>query len=156
MSDDRGGVAAIAAALADFVADPAPWELGFDPPLDLRAVAAATGLLPALLDMGGCLGILPSGAVGALDWDEPGRVRDVDDARLRAIAYHRAALRHPALGALAPRRGEDAAPCPACGGSGRCPGLPAGLADRILCECGGLGWVPGPGPRRIARPVGGA
>lgn len=31
--------------------------------------------------------------------------------------------------------------CGTCDGKGRVPGLPDDLAQKIVCECGGLGWI---------------
>jgi hypothetical protein len=133
----------IASALAEFIADPEPYTIGSNPPLDLRVIAAEFRLLPAVLDMGGCTGLRPSGEVAYFLWDEPAQVRTETDERLRNMAYHRAALKYPVLAPLAPRRAPDAVVCSHCAGSGRCPGLPERLADDVVCYCGGLGWLPG-------------
>ena len=37
---------------------------------------------------------------------------------------------------------KGAIPCPACAGTGRVLGLPADLGNRVVCQCGGLGWLP--------------
>jgi len=133
----------IVKALAEFVANPEPYTIGFDPPLDMRAIAAELRLLPAVLDMGGCMGLRPSGEVAYFLWDEPGQVRTETGERLRNMTYHRAALNYPLLAPLVPRRPPDAVVCSHCGGSGRFSGLPDQLADRVVCNCGGLGWLPG-------------
>jgi hypothetical protein len=39
-------------------------------------------------------------------------------------------------------RSEGADICPRCHGTGRVPRLPADLSKRIVCRCGGLGWIP--------------
>lgn len=143
-------IPAIAAALAAFVADPAPYLIKSDPPLDLRALAARVHLLPVVLDMGGYLGLRPTGAVASVAWDEPDRPAPVDDLRIRNLVHHRAGLRYPALADLAPARPPDARACPSCDGSGQPAGLPPHLAARIPCECGGLGWLPAR-PRRRGR-----
>jgi len=131
----------IAAALAEFVAAPEPYTIGFDQPLDLRAIAAEVRLLPAMLDMGGCLGLRPSGAVASFFWDEPRQLRTETDERIRNLAYHQASLKYPQLAPLVPRRPPDAVVCSYCGGSGRCSGFPDRLADSVVCYCGGLGWL---------------
>ncbi len=132
----------IARALAEFIAAPEPYLINFTPPLDLRAVAAELRLLPAVLDMGGCLGVRPSGEVGSFAWDEPRSLRIESDEVIRTIAYYRASLKYPAMASLAPRRPPDAIDCPHCDGKGRCVGIPESLADRIACSCGGVGWSP--------------
>jgi hypothetical protein len=135
----------IVATLAEFVAAPEPYIIGFDPPLNLRAIAAAVRLLPAVLDMGGCLGLRQSGAVASFLWDEPHVLRAEPDPRIRNVAYYQASLKYPALAPLVPRRPANAVSCLCCGGSGRCSGLPAHLANSVVCYCGGLGWLPGKG-----------
>jgi len=132
----------IVAALAEFVAAAEPYFIGFDPPLDLRAIAAAVRLLPAILDIGECLGLRRSGAVASFLWDEPHMLRPEWDARIRNMTYYRASLKYPALIPLAPRRPVNAVVCLHCGGSGRCSGPPARLAIRVVCYGGGLGWLP--------------
>jgi hypothetical protein len=71
----------IVAVLTTFVAGPEPYTIHFDPPLDLRAIAAEVQLLPACLDIGGCLGLRPSGEVASFTWDEPRQLRDEWDER---------------------------------------------------------------------------
>ncbi len=137
-----GNIPEIAAALAEFVAVSEPYTIRFDPPLDLRAIAADVQLLPAMLDMGGCIGLRPSGAVASFLWDEPRQLRAETDERIRNLAYYQASLKYPRLVPLGPRRPPDAVVCSYCGGSGRCSGLPDRLADSVVCYCGGLGWLP--------------
>jgi hypothetical protein len=132
----------IVTALAEFAAAEEPYIIGCDPPLDLRAVAAELQLLPAMLDMGGCLSLRPSGEVASLLWGEPHRLRAEPDERIRNLAYYQASLKYPALTRLVPCRPPDAVVYPHCGGSGRCDWLPDRLADGVVCYCGGLGWLP--------------
>jgi hypothetical protein len=133
----------IVAAIAKFVAAPEPYTIGFDPPLDLRVLVAELRLLPALLDMGGCLGLRPTGEVASFLWEEPTTLRPETDLRIRNLAYYQVSLKHPELALLVPRRPAGAVTCTYCAGSGRCSGLPAELADKIVCYCGGIGWLPG-------------
>jgi len=42
------------------------------------------------------------------------------------------------ISGLAPVRDAAARVCPSCDGSGK----PASVPDSVVCECGGLGWVP--------------
>jgi hypothetical protein len=39
-------------------------------------------------------------------------------------------------------RPADAKTCPSCGGNRAVSGLPEALAGRIVCQCGGSGWLP--------------
>ena len=133
----------IVAAFDAFVVAAEPYTMGFEPPLDLRAVAGELGLLPALLDMGGCLGLLKNGEVASFLWDEPATLRLESDPRIRNLAYFQASLKYLVLTPLVPQRPIDALTCSHCSGSGKWPGLNAKWADRIVCYCGGLGWLPG-------------
>jgi hypothetical protein len=133
----------IVAALTAFISAPEPYTIGFDPPLDLRPLAAELQLLPAMLDMGGCLGLHPTGEVASFLWDEPTTLRTERDPRVRNLAYFQASLKYPALAPLVPPRPADVVVCSHCGGTGRCSGFPDELADKIVCYCGGLGWLPG-------------
>ena len=117
----------------------------FSLPSDHRAAAEAAMALPILLDWFGFFGLRPDGdVVWVPSKDGPGVVSILRDARLRRFALKRGTELHPGLGFLLPARPPDAVPCPSCGGSGRIL-LPAGrewLADRLVCSCGGLGWIP--------------
>lgn len=132
----------ITRALAEFIAAPEPYFIDFDPPIDLRALAAELRLLPATVDMGGCLGLHPFGEAASFAWDEPRLLRVEPDERIRNIAFHQASLKYPAMASLAPRRPPDAIDCPHCVGTNRCGGMPEKLANLVVCYCGGLGWLP--------------
>ena len=96
-----------------------------------------------VLDMGGCLGLKPSGEVAGFTWDEPHRLATTTEPHMRNLVYYQASLKYPALAQLAPHRPADAIVCPSCGGSGKLIGLPERLASHVICECGGLGWISG-------------
>jgi hypothetical protein len=128
--------------LKAFVADSDPHVIHFDPPLDLRTLAAELGLLPVLLDMGGCMGLRPSGEVVSFPWDDPRQVKVESDERVRNIVLFRSGLKYPPLMALKPQRPPEAPTCSHCSGSGKASGMPGRLADSIVCYCGGLGWLP--------------
>src|SRR5262245_19714967 len=124
-----------------FIADPEPFILRFDPPLDLRVLADEVELLPVILDGGGCLGLRPSGEVASFLFDDPHELRVEADPRIRNTVYYRASVKYPALAAFVPPRPPDAVVCSYCGGSGQHP-LAAEIGDVIGCYCGGLGWLP--------------
>ena len=125
----------IAEALAGFIADPQPYTIFSNPPLELRIIAAEVKLLPVILDMGGCYGLRPSGEVVSFPWDEPQLFQVEMDTRIRNLVYYQANLKYPRLASLVPCRPVDAVVCPHCGGSGQCPVLPG---RNLMCYCGGL------------------
>lgn len=134
----------IVAALDEFVAEPEPYILHFDTPLDLRIMAAEMRVLPAVLDWGGCFALRPSGEVVSFTWDKPQQLRVEPDERIRNLTYFQATLKYPRLASLVPQRPLNAVVCSYCHGSGRWGGgrLPDDLAKSIICNCGGLGWSP--------------
>jgi len=132
----------ITAALEEFVAAPGVNTTSSDP-LDLKRLAAELRLLPAFSDMGGCYGIRPSGVVASFAWDEPHMLQDERDTRICNMVYYQASLKYPSLVPLVPTRSADAVTCSCCGGSGRVLDFPDHLVDKVLCYCGGLGWLPG-------------
>jgi hypothetical protein len=76
--------------------------------------------------------------------DEPGEIEVIEDERLRNLGLFQGTKRHPDLAFLIPRRPADAVDCPDCGGTGKLT-FPSGsehLSERILCSCGGVGWLP--------------
>jgi hypothetical protein len=117
----------IVAALDAFVAAAEPYTIGFDPPIELRALAAEVRLLPAMLDMGGCLGLCPNGEVASLLWDEPTTLRPETDPSIRNLAYFQASRKYPELTPLVPPRPANAIICPSCAGTGKCSGMPPEL-----------------------------
>jgi hypothetical protein len=132
----------IEAALEDFVADREPWIILGNPPLDLRALAGELRLLPAMLDMGGCYGLRLNGEVVSFVWDELRQLRVEHDERIRNMVMFRASLKYAQLVCLVPQKPVAGVTCPHCGGSGIPSGLPVDLARKVVCFCGGLGWLP--------------
>ena len=105
------------------------------------AAARGRGQYLAYTDWVGIFTVDPDGAVYFAERvDLADQVR-VDDARLQNAARLAAAERVPALAHLRPVRGADDPDCPSCGGTGRLR-LPPEAEGKIICECGGLGWLP--------------
>jgi hypothetical protein len=139
--------------LTEFIADPEPYLIHCEPPLDLRSLAKKLQVLPVHLDMGGCLALQPDGNVVSFLWDEPDHIRTEPDERIRNMAYFQGSHKFPGLAVLVPTRPPSAETCSDCGGTGRVSFGPeqdeafarsSGLevADAIVCSCGGLGWLP--------------
>ena len=128
---------AVDLALEDYLAH--PQEGGGE----LLRFAHLHRVLPLWTDWVGCIALRPTGQLVFFAWDDPEKVEPVraaDDHDRRMVHAARAegSRRFPGISGLAPVRDAGARVCPSCGGSGK---LAAG-PDNVVCECGGLGWVP--------------
>jgi len=99
--------------------------------------------LPLWTDWVGCIALRPTGLLVFFAWDEPEKVEPVGaagdyDRRMVHAARAEGSRRFPNIVGLAPVRDAAARLCPSCGGSGRLASVP----ESVVCECGGLGWVP--------------
>jgi len=106
--------------------------------------AAAWNALPLYDDWSACMALRLDGEIVWLEYEAPHESRLVEDEVTRNVGLFQASVQDPELRFLAPARPPDAVACPGCGGSGQCR-LPRGsehLADRVVCTCGGLGWLP--------------
>jgi hypothetical protein len=127
---------------AAYVTDPEPHVVKFDPPINMRELAAQLRLLPVVLDMGGCYCLQSDGEIFAFTWDEPHKLILETDPRIRNLVLFQAAKKFPALKPLIPPRPATAHDCDSCKGAGVASGFPPELAKDIVCFCGGLGWIP--------------
>ena len=135
----------IEATLKEFVANPEPYLIKFDDPLDLRRLAAELNVLPMFLDFGGCYGIRPNGEIVSFSWDEPYKLDVENDPRIWNIVLFQGAKKYPELKELIPTRPPDAVECSDCKGTGIFQGLAEHgiVPQNIVCYCGGIGWLPG-------------
>ena len=108
----------IEAILKGFVADPEPYLIELEEPLDLRRLAAELNLLPMFLDFGGCYGIRPNGGIVSFSWDEPYKLDVENDPRIWNIVLFQGAKKYPELEELIPIRPPDTVECPDCKGTG--------------------------------------
>lgn len=76
--------------------------------------------------------------------DEPGEVEITQEERLRNLGLFQGTKLHPDLKFLLPPRPSDANDCPACRGTGKLtfPDDVKHLAEKVICSCGGIGWLP--------------
>jgi hypothetical protein len=134
----------IEAALKAFVANPEPYLIGLDNPVDLRKLAAELNALPMALDFGGCYALRPNGEIFSFAWDEPYDLRIEDDPRICNLVLFQGAKKYPELNELVPSRPLDAIDCSFCNGTGVEPmNEKLGFTEeRITYYCGGLGWLP--------------
>ena len=110
---------------------------------ELLRCAQLHHVLPLWTDWMGCVALRPTGQVVFFAWDDPEKVEPVGaggdhDRRMVHAARAEGSRRFPAIAGLAPVRDASARVCASCGGSGKL----ASVAENIVCECGGLGWVP--------------
>lgn len=106
---------------------------------ELSVVQAAVmkyDFLPVYFGWARILGLTPACEIVGWDPDDDSQAPSiVSDPYLRRVVLAQAASRHPQLAALTPPRSPHAVTCDQCQGTGR-------LHDeRLVCECGGLGWV---------------
>jgi hypothetical protein len=119
-------------ALAQYLNDSSPDDL------NQRRIAATLQALPLCCDMGGCYALRTNGQVVSWLHDIPDSVRLEEDPRIRNIALFQGSKKYPALEILVPARPPEAIECTHCRGTGKIPGP---LANKIVCYCGGLGWL---------------
>jgi hypothetical protein len=106
--------------------------------------------LPLFFDWTAFMALLPDGQIVWVPYDdEPGDIKVVQEHRWRNLGLFQATKLHPELQFLAPPKPPDAIDCPDCGGTGKLLFLqdPEHLAERLICYCGGIGWLP-PGTSR--------
>ncbi|HEY0710473.1 MAG TPA: hypothetical protein VGG33_26955 [Polyangia bacterium] len=86
-------------------------------------------------------GVRPDGTLVRWSTEEewPG-VRELADAPWVNIALTEGAKRYPELRRLIPQRPAGARTCEQCAGSGTIRNLPDDL-KKIICTCGGVGWL---------------
>ena len=136
----------IKATLKAFVEDSEPYILNFEKPIDLRKVVAELNVLPMSLNFSACYAIRPDGEVVVIDFDEdaPYKLHPEHDPRICRLVLCQGAKKFPELSELVPTRPRDAEDCLSCGGTGIEPmNIKCGFEEeRIVCWCGGLGWLP--------------
>lgn len=99
-------------------------------------------VLPLMWDWTAVFALEPSGQVVTIDYEAESQHEPVADERLRNMALKQGSRKFAALEQLLPMRPADAKTCPMCNGTGSCDELPEQLRDRIVCWCGGMGWIP--------------
>ena len=93
-------------------------------------------------DMGAAIGVRPDGELIQIAWVREGDAEPPESAHWRDVALVQGARRYPELTPLLPVRTADDRDCPHCHGTGKIviPGVPA--AEKLICRCAGLGWIP--------------
>jgi uncharacterized protein (TIGR02996 family) len=110
-------------------------------PMELRRWARHHSALPLMPDMAGCYCIRMEGEIISFAWDREEDARTGSETRVRNVVLFQGSEKYPELRLFIPPRPIDASDCPACEGKGVLMKLPAELRDKVVCECGGLGWI---------------
>jgi len=135
----------IEATLKNFVENSEPYILNFDEPIDLRKLAAELNTLPMMFDWSGYYEIRPNSEIVVVDFnDEPYKLKPELDPRICRMILYQGVKKYPQLHELMPKRPSDAEDCRSCNGTGVDP-MNEKLGfdeERIVCWCGGLGWLP--------------
>jgi hypothetical protein len=66
---------------------------------------------------------------------------EVQELKGRNMARALAAERYPDMARFRPVRSNTDLDCSTCGGTGKIA-LPSNAQGQLICECGGLGWLP--------------
>ena len=104
-----------------------------------------THVLPLYFDWSAFMGLRPEGQVVWVPYDdESGDYEIVREERVRNLGLFQGTRLHPDLPFLQPARMPDAMECSHCKGTGRVtlPQPHEHLAEKVICYCGGLGWLP--------------
>ncbi|MEZ5426021.1 MAG: hypothetical protein R2747_07145 [Pyrinomonadaceae bacterium] len=133
----------------EFVVDPEPFVYKLENPIDVRKLAAKLNVLPILSDFFHQWGLNLNGQVICFPVDDPENSEIIDEeqkhfSNVRRRVYFLASKKYPRLKSMMPERRENAVSCTDCGGRGRHPinDFLGCEMERIVCICGGLGWLP--------------
>ncbi len=115
----------------------AAWRRVSPPPPTWGDEARAAGFWPVRSGWDWLHAVDACGRVVRSESTEYSEVEDEPDACVRHRVLAQASLEHPALDSLRPIRGTNDPECPRCEGTGTRIGAP-----RMVCYCGGIGWLP--------------
>jgi hypothetical protein len=111
-------------------------------PVEVRKLTEENEILPLVIEMSGFFFVRKDGTIAALSFDDLDNPKPVDSQRICNTVWFMASQTYPELEPFTPIRGEDGIDCPYCNGTGTVPNIPPEISDRIVCYCGGLGWIP--------------
>ena len=110
-----------------------------------RRRAALAHALPLYFDWSAFIALRFDGVVVWVPYDdEPFEIEVIQEEWIRNLGLFQGTKLHPDLPFLVPPRPADAIACSGCGGTGKVRFPPGSehLSGRIICTCGGLGWLP--------------
>jgi hypothetical protein len=109
---------------------------------EARRIARDAEILPIMFDGGGFFALMRDGRVQGYRFDDLENPKIEEDPRIRNTVWFQGTKIYAELEPFVPVPGEDSVTCPHCNGSGVVPNIPPELSDKIVCYCGGLGWIP--------------
>lgn len=115
---------------------------------DAKSITEQKDLIPIEQTLDGWFCLLRDGRVAHVN--SVGTDRECVAAQALRVALAGSLARRFPLATWFLPRGDTAALCPACGGTGAVTGIPDDVQTRIMCSCGGLGWVPVCSPDELA------
>ncbi|MEK7856354.1 MAG: hypothetical protein AAB288_09710, partial [Acidobacteriota bacterium] len=115
----------------------------FEEPIDIRPIVERETVLPMMFDWCGFYGLRTNAEIVYVDLGPPVKIRPEIDPRIMRMVLCQGVKRYPELVELTPVKPSDALTCLSCNGTGRHPANDEiGFEDeRIVCWCGGLGWI---------------
>lgn len=135
----------IEAVFQEYISNPQPDWIDSGKTIDLRKIAAELKVLPLYLDWSGAFGIQPDGEFFSFSYEKPYEIKtDYNQREINGILFQ-GLKRHPSLQDLMPVRTDHSIECSDCKGTGIHPmNKTLGYTEeKIVCFCGGLGWLPG-------------
>ena len=105
--------------------------------------AREAGLYAGYADWIGVMAVDDQAEVWFVPHGAPWTEREpVAEPEIRHAARAQAARRHPSVRTVQYLRPAAAQACPTCNGTGTPHRLPPSLRYRVVCQCGGSGWIP--------------
>ena len=134
----------IEAILREYILNPEPIWTASDKIINLRKIAAELNVLPLYLDWSGAFGIRSNGEFFSFSYEKPYEIKtDYNQREINGILF-RGSKKYPELHEIMPLRTTNSIECSSCNGTGIDPmNEKIGFTEeRIVCFCGGLGWLP--------------
>jgi hypothetical protein len=112
-------------------------------PAEVVSYGKRERVLPVTWDMAGIYVLHPEGGIGEIDWDHlTFAPSENKDPVVRNRALFQGARKFAALAPFVPQRPANAITCPHCDGTGTPQHVPTSARGRLICLCGGVGWLP--------------
>jgi hypothetical protein len=130
--------------LQEYINNPESDWVDTEKTINLRKIAVELNVLPLYLDWSGAFGIRSNGEFFSFSYEKPYEIKtDYNQREINGILF-RGVKKYPELHELTPLRAANSIECSTCNGTGIEP-MNENLGfteERIVCFCGGLGWLP--------------